>query len=77
MPQSEDPVSTRPRLTRGRPFAPGNIGRRPGSRNRTTVVAAALLEDETDELVRKAVALAKNGDVGDALQIFARPRPPA
>ena len=64
MPQSEDPVTIRPRLTRGRPFAPGNIGRRPGSRNRTTVVAAALLEDETDELVRKAVALAKNGDVG-------------
>jgi hypothetical protein len=49
--------------TRGRPFAPGNVGRRPGSKNRTTIVTAALLEGETEELLRKAVELAKGGDV--------------
>ena len=48
---------------RGRPFANGNPGRKPGSRNRASVVAAALLEGEAEELVRKAVQLAKAGDV--------------
>ncbi len=52
-----------PPVRRGRPFANGNSGRRPGSRNRTTLVAAALLDGEADELVRKAVAIAKSGDV--------------
>jgi hypothetical protein len=49
--------------TRGRPFANGNPGRRPGSKNRTTVIAAALLGGEADELVRKALELAKTGNV--------------
>ena len=48
---------------RGRPFANGNAGREPGSKNRTTLVAAALLEGEADELLRTAVALAKDGDI--------------
>ena len=48
---------------RGRPFANGNPGRKPGSKNRTTLVAAALLEGEAEELVRKAIELAKAGDV--------------
>jgi hypothetical protein len=47
---------------RGRPFQKGNAGRRLGSRNRTTVVAEALLRDEEIELVRKAIELAKAGD---------------
>src|SRR5262245_47245559 len=47
---------------RGRPFQKGNPGRRLGSRNRTTVVAEALLRDEEIELVRKAIELAKAGD---------------
>jgi hypothetical protein len=47
---------------RGRPFANGNGGRKPGSKNRTTLVAAALLEGEAEQLVRKAVELAKAGD---------------
>lgn len=47
---------------RGRPFEKGNGGRRPGSRNRTTLVAEALLEGEEVELVRKAIELAKAGD---------------
>jgi hypothetical protein len=47
---------------RGRPFAKGNSGRKPGSKNRATVVAAALLEGEEEELVRKAIDMAKSGD---------------
>lgn len=49
--------------TRGRPFANGNPGGKPGSKNRTTILAAALLEGDAQELVRKAVELAKAGNV--------------
>jgi hypothetical protein len=56
------PVSTRPSAPRGRPFARGNPGRKPGSRNRTTVAAATLLEGEAEALTRKAVEFAKAGD---------------
>lgn len=48
---------------RGRPFANGNPGRKPGSRNRASVVAAALLEGEAEEMKRTAVQLAKAGNV--------------
>ena len=48
---------------RGRPFANGNPGRKPGSRNRASVVASALIEGEAEELLRTAVRLAKAGDV--------------
>ncbi len=48
---------------RGRQFAKGNPGRPTGSKNRTTLLAAALLEGETEELVRKGVELAKAGNV--------------
>jgi hypothetical protein len=48
---------------RGRPFTKGNGGRKPGAKNRTTQVAAALLAGEEQELVRKAVEVAKAGDV--------------
>src|SRR5262245_3230369 len=52
-----------PSPVRGRPFEKGNGGRRPGSKNRTTLVAEALLKGEEDELVRKGIELAKAGDV--------------
>ena len=48
---------------RGRPFAKGNSGRRPGSKNRSSVVAASLLAGEKTALLRKAIELALNGDV--------------
>jgi hypothetical protein len=48
---------------RGRPFEEGNSGRKPGSKNRTTLVAEALLRDEESKLVRTAIELAKDGDV--------------
>jgi hypothetical protein len=47
-------------------FAPGISGnprgRRPGTRNRATVLAAQLLENEAPRLVRKCIALALAGD---------------
>jgi len=48
---------------RGRPFPKGNGGRKPGSTNRSTVIAAAVLEGDQEALIRKAVELAKAGDV--------------
>lgn len=45
--------------TPGRPFANGNPGRPQGSKNRSTLLAAALLEGEAEELVRTAIAVAK------------------
>lgn len=56
---SEDPTTSLP----GRPFPKGNGGRKPGSKNRVTAVAGALLKGEETELVRKAIELAKGGDV--------------
>jgi hypothetical protein len=50
-------------LARGRPFPKGNGGRKPGSKNRTTLIATALLAGEEEGLVRKAVEIAKAGDV--------------
>ena len=48
---------------RFKPGQSGNpAGRRPGSRNRATLAAEALLEGEAEELTRKAIELAKGGD---------------
>jgi hypothetical protein len=49
--------------TRGRPFEPGNPGRPKGARNRVTLAAEALLDGEAEELTRRAIELAKAGDV--------------
>lgn len=48
---------------RGRPFAKGNGGRRPGSKNRSSLILEALSEGEQEELVRKGIEIAKAGDV--------------
>ena len=62
MSRSDGPDAPQVPTIRGRPFTEGNAGRPPGSKNRTTVLAAALLEGEAEELVRKGVELAKAGD---------------
>jgi len=59
----QDPNPQLRSRARGRPFEKGNGGRRSGSKNRATLVAQALLEGEEVELVRKAIELAKAGDV--------------
>ena len=48
---------------RGRPFAKGNGGRRPGSKNQSTRILETLSDGDKEELVRKGVELAKAGDV--------------
>ena len=60
---------------RGRPFARGNGGRRPGSRNRASLISAALLQGEREELLRKAIELAKAGDVAMFKFLLARSLP--
>jgi hypothetical protein len=54
---------------RGKPFAKGNGGRKPGSQNRTTQIAAALMEGQANSLVQKGVALALEGNV-PMLKVF-------
>lgn len=51
------------RRPRGRPFVPGNGGRRPGSKNKTTRIAAVLLDGDREGLLCKGLELAKNGNV--------------
>jgi hypothetical protein len=49
---------------RGRPFQKGHSGSRPpGARNAATVIADQLLEGEAATITRKAIELAKLGDV--------------
>ena len=49
-------------------FAKGNRGRPKGARNRATVAAEALLDNEAEALARKAIELALEGD-GVALRL--------
>jgi hypothetical protein len=49
----------------GKPFVPGNQhgkGRPAGSRNNATIMMQALLDDDGDAILSKAIELAKNGD---------------
>ena len=43
-------------------FAQGNPGRPPGARHKITLAVEALLEGEAEELTRKAIEMAKQGD---------------
>ena len=55
-----------PERVRGRPFPPGvsgnPAGRLPGTRNRATMAAEALLDGEAEALTRKAIEMAMAGD---------------
>lgn len=48
--------------TRGRPFKKGNPGRPKGARNKVTLAVEALLDGEAEDLTRKAVELAQEGN---------------
>jgi hypothetical protein len=52
-----------PSKVRGRPFQPGNPGRPPGSKNKTTHFVEQLLHNDAEKLTRKLVELALAGDV--------------
>ena len=47
----------------GRPWTPGNPGRRPGSKNKRTLIAAELLDSAGPELLRTAIERAKRGNI--------------
>ena len=57
------PINASKVSARGRPFSRGNSGRKPGSKNRATVLTAALVEGDAQEVLGKAVELAKAGNV--------------
>ena len=61
-PMTNQTTTTTPAV-RGRPFAKGNGGRRPGSKNQSTLILEALSDGDKEELVRKGLELAKAGNV--------------
>ena len=48
---------------RGRPFSEGNPGRRRGSKNKSTILAASLAGETGEEILRKAIEMAMGGNV--------------
>lgn len=60
---SENTARNNAERTRGRPFEAGNPGRPKGARNKATLAAEALLDGEAEILTRKAIELAKQGDM--------------
>jgi hypothetical protein len=67
-------VKTDTRLPSGR-FGPGNPGKPPGARHRTTRAIEALLEGEAERCARKVVELALAGDAGLLKAILDRVAP--
>jgi hypothetical protein len=51
------------RKPRGRPFPPGNPGRPPGSKNKTTQLVEQLAEGQAEQIIRKVFERAQEGDV--------------
>jgi hypothetical protein len=64
------------RKSRGRPFQPGNPGRPPGAKNRTTLIVEQLAEGQAEELVQKVIELAQAGDVSCLRMMLDRLWPP-
>ena len=64
-----DPQPQRP--VRGRPFQKGNGGRKPGCKNKTTLVAEALVKGDESAFVRKGRELALAGEYS-TVNIFPR-----
>jgi hypothetical protein len=58
-----EPVRKNAGNTRGKPFAPGNRGKPKGARHKVTLAIEALLDGEASVLTRKAIDLAKAGDM--------------
>jgi hypothetical protein len=61
---------------RGRPFKPGNPGRPPGSKNKTTRMAEQLLDGQAEHLMQKLVELAQAGNVAALRMALDRVCPP-
>jgi hypothetical protein len=76
-------TDTEPRLNapvaqpvRGRPFTRGNPGRRPGARNRATVLAEKLLSKDVKIVVESVLKSAAGGDMLAAKLVLERILPP-
>src|SRR3954466_504375 len=67
---------SRTNMRRGRPFAKGEGGRRPGSRNRASLAVESLLAGEGEQLTRRAVDVAFTGDVAALRLCLERLCPP-
>jgi hypothetical protein len=65
-------MNTIVRKLRGRPFKPGNPGRPPGSRNKTTQIVEQLAEGQAEQLIQKVIELAQAGDVSCLRMILDR-----
>jgi hypothetical protein len=48
---------------RGRPFPKGNSGRKRGSKNKSTLLAASFSAEQSTEILGKAIEMAKAGNV--------------
>ncbi|MGI9073542.1 MAG: hypothetical protein ACR2JB_20040, partial [Bryobacteraceae bacterium] len=73
------PSNNGPKTRRG-VFQPGNKhgrGRPEGSRNRATLAVQVLLDGECETLTRKAIELAKTGDMAALRLCLERILPPA
>jgi hypothetical protein len=57
------PSNALERPVRGRPFKPGNPGRPPGSKNKTTRLVEQLVDDDAEKLTQKIIQLALDGNV--------------
>jgi hypothetical protein len=64
------------RKPRGRPFKPGNPGRPPGSKNKTTQIVEQLAEGKADQLIQKVLEQALAGDVSSQRMMLDRLWPP-
>jgi hypothetical protein len=62
MTQSRLTVETTPKKVRGRPFKPGNSGRPPGSKNKSTQFIEQLMDNEAERMTKKMIELALDGD---------------
>jgi hypothetical protein len=65
---------------RGRPFAKGEsgnpAGKKPGTRNRTTVLVEKLIDGEGEAIAKTAISLAKAGDPALLKALLDRIAPP-
>jgi hypothetical protein len=61
---------------RGRPFQPGNPGRPPGSKNKTTQVLERLAEGRAEQLLQKVLEQALSGEVSCQRMMLDRIYPP-
>ena len=65
-----------PMKARGRPFKPGNPGRPPGSKNRTSQIIEQLAEGQAEQLFQKVLELGHAGDVACLKMLLDRLWPP-